>query len=356
MYTLNQLGITEALTELIKTPKYSGFEVGRISAEHKERYWLVSEKGEFEGEVTGHMQYTAVSRADFPAVGDWVTFLPYESDKVIIHEVLPRTTVISRQTTSKSSDTQIIAANIDTGFIVMAVDRDFSINRVERYITICKAAKVTPVVICNKTDLLTNTQLTELTELLSQRIKSTQIITLSCHEARGIEKITTRIEKSKTYCMLGSSGVGKSTLLNLLLNQNKMATSELSNSTNKGRHTTTHRELVVLPSGGIIIDNPGIREVGIADTTDAIEQTFEAINQLTASCKFKDCTHTSEKGCAIIEAVEHGTISAESYQNFLKLERERDHYQASVVEKRRKDKAFGKMVKSYKNLKKKKRD
>lgn len=353
MYTLEQIGFDQRIKDLLNSHEYRNLEIGRISAEHKERYWLISDKGDFEGEITGNLRFAAKSRADFPAVGDWVTYMPFETNKVIIQDILPRKTVLERQSVNRYGESQIIATNIDTAFIVMAVDRDFSINRAERYITLCNSANILPVIICNKTDLISENQLSEIIAQLKSRTTSLQIITTSCIDKSGIKTLKDIISPAQTYCLLGSSGVGKSTILNLLKGSEHMDTRHISESTNRGKHTTTHRELVVLPGGGILIDNPGMREVGIADTSDGVDQTFSHISELAKKCRFSNCQHINEKGCAVIEAVDNGEISEESYQNYLKLEREKEHFQATVADKRKKDKQFGKMVKHYKNIKKK---
>jgi len=232
---------------------------------------------------------------------------------------------------------------------VQAIDRDFNINRLERYLTICYAAKVDPVIVLTKTDLIAQQKLEEIIENIKGRIKNIPVFAISNQSLDGYEALKSIIEKGKTYCLLGSSGVGKSSLLNNLSGRNIMKTDAISSSTHKGRHITSHRELIVLESGGILIDNPGMREVGIVDATDGLETTFDEIARLSNFCKFKDCTHTTESGCAVIEAVENGELDTKNYQNFLKMEREKEHFEQSLSEKRKKDKAFGKMLKNYKS-------
>ena len=187
---------------------------------------------------------------------------------------------------------------------------------------------------------------------VQERVKHVPIIAISNKSQKGIEKVKAYIVKGKTYCLLGSSGVGKSSLLNNLSGKQLMKTNTISTSTNKGRHVTSHRELIVLENGGIIIDNPGIREVGITDSVGGLEKTFEKIVELSKNCKFKDCTHTIEIGCAVMAAVESEKIDKLFYENYLKMKREKEHFESTVAEKRKKDKNFGKMVKQFKNLKK----
>jgi ribosome biogenesis GTPase / thiamine phosphate phosphatase len=261
---------------------------------------------------------------------------------------LPRMSVISRQAVGKFGEIQIIATNIDHALLVQAADRDFNINRLERYLTICYASKVDPIIVLSKIDLIDEHRVTGIIEHIKSRIKDVPVIAISNESKDGYNKLRAIIEKGKTYCMLGSSGVGKSTLLNNLSGKPVMQTDAISQSTGKGRHVTSHRELIIMENGGILVDNPGMREVGIADSASGLEMTFDMIISLSQNCRFKDCTHTTEKGCAVIEAVENGEIDEASYENYMKMEREKAHFEASVVEKRKKDKAFGKMMKNYK--------
>ncbi|MDF0708483.1 ribosome small subunit-dependent GTPase A [Flagellimonas okinawensis] len=346
---LEDLGYTNEWEDHRKQLNLDAFDVGRVIAEHKERYIVKNAQKEFDSEIIGNLRYTATSRTDFPAVGDWVAFSQYNDDEALIHAVLPRKTVIERQAVGKKGEKQLIATNIDYAFIVQAVDSDFNINRIERYLTICHSSKVSPIIILNKIDLIEASELKEILHKVNERIKDIPVFTLSNETLEGFEAIKNSILKSKTYCLLGSSGVGKSTLSNLLLNKQIMKTSAISNSTNKGKHTTSHRELLVLENGGIIIDNPGIREVGLTDSSNGIETTFDTITNLSEQCKFKDCTHTTETNCAVIDAVKNGVIDETTYQNFLRMGREKEHFESTVAEKRKKGKAFKKMVKNMKS-------
>jgi len=349
---LEHFGYNNSIEKLRIQHNLLDFGIGRIIAEHKERYMVKMENGEFEAEITGNLRYTANSREDFPAVGDWVAISEYDDHKVLIHAILPRKTIIKRQAVGKKGENQIIATNIDFAFIVQAVDRDFNINRIERYLTICNVSNVQPIIILNKIDLISETALTDLISEVQERVKHVPLIAISNTSQKGIETVKGYIVKGKTYCLLGSSGVGKSSLLNNLSGKQLMKTNTISTSTNKGRHVTTHRELIVLENGGIIIDNPGIREVGITDSVGGLEKTFEEIVELSKNCKFKDCTHTIEMDCAVLSAVESGKVDKLFYENYLKMKREKEHFESTVAEKRKKDKNFGKMVKQFKNLRK----
>ena len=349
---LEHFGYNKNIEKLRIQHNLLNFEIGRVISEHKERYIVKTEKGEFDTEITGNLRYTANTREDFPAIGDWVAISEYGEDKVLIHSILPRKTIIKRQAVGKHGEKQIIATNIDFAFIVQAIDRDFNINRIERYLTICNASHVKPIIILNKIDLINDATLTNLISQVQERVKQVPIIAISNKSKKGIEKLIEHIVKGKTYCLLGSSGVGKSSLLNNLSGRQLMKTNTISTSTNKGRHITSHRELIVLEDGGIIIDNPGIREVGIADAVGGLEKTFDKIVELSKNCKFKDCTHTIETGCAVVAAVESKKIDKLFYENYLKMKREQEHFESTVAEKRQKDKNFGKMVKQFKNIKK----
>jgi Predicted GTPases len=231
---------------------------------------------------------------------------------------------------------------------VQAIDRDFSINRLERYLTICNQSKVTPVIILTKIDLIDAQRISEILSAVSSRIKNVKIIAISNESFDGFDDMKKVIQKGKTYCFLGSSGVGKSTMINNLSGKNLMRTDEISPAADRGRHITTHRELIVLEGGGILIDNPGMREVGIADAADGLETTFNEISVLSEKCRFKDCTHTSETGCAVIAAVNAGELDKGAYENYLKMEKEKSFFESSALERRQKDKQFGKIMKNYK--------
>jgi len=349
--TLEELGYNKDLDNFREKQQFSIFNVGRVISEHKERYVVKTDKNEFDAEIIGNLRFSAKNRSDFPAVGDWVAIAEYEENKALIHTVFPRKTIIERQAVGKFGEKQIIATNIDYAFIVVAVDRDFNINRIERYLAICNASVIKPVILLSKIDLASESHLKENIDNTCKRIKHIPVIAFSNETHAGYEEIITIIEIGKTYCLLGSSGVGKSTLLNNLSGKALMQTGQVSISTKKGKHITSHRELIVLPDGGILIDNPGMREVGIADANIGQGIGFDSFDKLSQNCKFKDCTHVQETGCAVIEAVEAGEIEKASYENWLKMEREKSHFESSVAEKRKKDKEFGKMIKRYKNYK-----
>ena len=345
---LLDLGLTKEISVCLKDNKLGDFSVGRVTQEHRERYIVSTGENEYESEITGNLRFSASSRADLPAVGDWVAMTIYDSELAIIQKILPRRSVLERQAVGKFGEKQIISTNIDFVFVIQSINNNFSINRLERYLTICYSANIEPVLVLSKTDLSTEKEIRDAIKALETRDKTVKYILLSNMTLKGLDQILDFIQKGKTYCVVGSSGVGKSTLINNLLKKNILRTGQISLSTNKGRHITDHRELFVLENGGIIIDTPGMRELGVIDNTEGINTTFQEIYNLSLKCKFPDCRHINETGCAVIEALKNGTIDRDSFDNYQKIQKEQQRFQTSVAERRKKEKEFGKMVKNYK--------
>lgn len=344
--TILDLGYNDNLAKFRVEQNLDSFEIGRVISEHKERYVVSTHEKIYDAELIGNLRFTAESRYDFPAVGDWVAFSSYDEDKALIHTIYPRSSVIERKAVGKKGQVQIIATNIDFGLIVQAVGRDFNLNRLERYLTICNASQVIPIIILSKIDLIDQTSLENIINQIKTRISNiTPVLKVSERIKDGYLSLSQFFERGKTYCLLGSSGVGKSTLLNNISGKLQMHTGPINERINRGRHVTSHRELIVLDDGGIIIDNPGMREVGITDTTSGLELTFGDIIDYAKHCKFKNCTHTHENGCAILEAVENGEINQEAFDNFRKLEKEKMHFEVDIIKKRAKDKVMGKLYK-----------
>jgi len=338
------LGYNTKLEEFRKHQNLDTFDVGRIVSEHKERYVVKTYTLELDAELNGHLRFTAESRYDLPAVGDWVAISVFDEGKALIHAVYPRKSIVERKAVGKFGQTQIIATNIDFGLNVQSVNRDFNMNRLERYLAICHSAKIEPIIILSKADLIDADELCEILVQVKDRIKNVQVIPISNQTHYGIDEIKSKLIKGKTYCMLGSSGVGKSTLINTLTGAELMATGAISQNIDRGKHITSHRELIVLENG-ILIDNPGMREVGITHISEGLEMTFDDIIHLAQDCKFSDCSHTNEKGCAILAAIENKYLDSDSYENFMKLEKEKTHFELSAQQKKKKEKKLGKLIK-----------
>ena len=293
----------------------------RVIVEHKQRYLLHTEKGEVSGEVTGKLLYTSETNSELPKTGDWVVGVLYEDEnKLIIHDVLKRQTKLSRKTPDKKTDEQIIAANIDIVFIVQSMDNNFNINRIERYLSAVTDSGAKPVVILNKIDLAEN--LEEKLEQLKNRNDDVPILLMNAQTGEGVRELKKYLDEGITAVFTGSSGVGKTTIINSLLGDDFLKTQEISSSVFKGKHTTTNRELIILRDGGILIDTPGMREFQLWDVSEGLDSTFNDIEDLIKKCKFKNCSHTVELGCAILLALEEGTLSTGRYKSYQKLKKE----------------------------------
>ena len=340
---LEDLGYNNELEKFRKEQNLDSFGIGRVISEHKDRYTVKNEITEFNAELIGNLRFTAESKSELPAVGDWVAISEYDENKALIHSVFPRHSTIERKAVGKSGQTQIIATNIDFGLIVQSVNRDFNVNRLERYLTICNTSKIEPIIVLSKIDLIEDAKLDTLLNEIKERIKGIQIVAISNQSQIGINEVKNRMIKGKTYCFLGSSGVGKSTLINSLIGREVMNPDEISQSIDRGKHITTHRQLIVLENG-ILIDNPGMREVGITDTSNGLEMTFEDISRISQNCKFSNCSHTTEKNCAILKSIENGELDSNYYTNFLKMEKERAFFESSLTDKKNKDKSLGKLI------------
>ena len=345
--TLEDLGYNNELEEYRKKQNLDSFDIGRVVLEHRDRYTVKTESNEFDCELIGNLRFTITNKNELPSVGDWVAISEYDEDKALIHAVLPRYSTLERKAVGKSGESQIIAVNIDVGIIIQSVNRDFSINRLERYLTICNASNIEPFIILSKIDLIENLELEELLIQVQERIKNVPIIPLSNQSKVGIDDVISKLAKGKTFCLLGSSGVGKSTLINTLIGEELMYTGEISENIDRGKHVTTHRELIV-SEHGILIDNPGMREIGITDATEGFEMTFDEVLNLSQDCKYNNCTHTNEDGCSVLRALDKGELNSQTYENFLKMKKERIHYESSAAERKKKGKDLGKLIKNMK--------
>lgn len=321
--------------------------IARVIAEHKGAYEIISLIGERRATVSGKLMLTASRRDDYPAVGDWVVTKDSAEGSRIIEDILPRQTLLHKKYSGKD-EAQLIAANVNVAFIVESMDRDYNINRFERYLVLAREGGVKPVIILNKSDLISEAELSTRIEQLRKRFHDIDILNTSILTDEGLDGLSDYIQKGVTYCFLGSSGVGKSSIINKLLNRECIETKEIGAKTGRGRHTTTAREMYFTNIGGIIIDNPGSREVGIVNFGTGAKEVFIDIEKLAVGCRFKDCKHINESGCAVLSAIASGDIDESQYENYLKLQKETEHYEMSNYDKRQKDKRFGKFIKNAK--------
>lgn len=344
---LEDLGFNDWFLERWDESRQEEYDVARVIAVNKDSYILRNEEKEVPAETTGRLLYGARSILDLPVAGDWVIVRYFDGNSLaIIHNILPRKSLLKRKAAGKKSEYQPIAANIDIAFIVQSVESDFNVPRLERYLVMANEGNIEPVILLSKRDLISTTGL----EKKIRAIKSTNpaygIIPFSNKTGEGLGDIRKLLIRGETYCLLGSSGVGKTTLINKLIGKDKYATREIREKDGKGRHVTARRQLVVLDRGGMIIDTPGMRELGNIDVGTGLAKTFSDIAMLARRCRFKDCTHGDEPGCAVTQAVRNGQLPEMRYQNYLKIRKESKFHEMSYLERRHRDKKFGKMVKA----------
>jgi ribosome biogenesis GTPase len=352
---LRALGLDSLLENSLDQGKLNDLTLARITAVDRESYIILGEAGESRAELTGRLMYSAGSPLDYPTVGDWVyvQYLDYDSFAVI-HEIVPRKTVLKRKTPGEKVEFQLIAANIDTAFIMQSLDANYNLQRLERYLVVTGQSDIHPVILLSKSDLLSENELNEKLLEIKKRLPDIRVVSFSNLDSSGLDMVRQLLKAGETFCLLGSSGVGKTTLLNSLIGEEAFETRSIREKDSKGRHTTTRRQMTILDSGAILIDTPGMRELGAFGVEAGIDATFNEIAELAGECRFTDCSHTKEKGCAVLAAVQDGTIPEKRYNNYMKMVRESRHYSMSYVEKRSKDKDFGKMIKSVmKNHRKK---
>jgi len=351
---LTDLGIATCHTQNMDLDK-KGFSVARIIEVNKESYIISDGKHEYFAKLTGNMLYSSDSPEDFPSVGDFVLYQSFEDDSLaIIHDILPRKSLLKRKSAGKKIDYQLIAANVDFAIIIQSLDSDLNTNRLERYLAMANEFGIEPIIFFSKSDLISEEERMKIVLKIKSNIPDTKIVTFSNFDEKSKENIKTLLLKQKTYCLIGSSGVGKTSLLNSLIGRHEFKTREVRENDSKGKHATTNRHLVVLENGAIIIDTPGMRELGNISISEGIDKTFDEIVGLGKFCQFSDCSHINEKGCAILEALKMGEIEEKRYYNFIKMKKETNYYERSYLEKKQRDKKFGKMIKSVMKHNKKK--
>lgn len=316
MNILKQYGLSDRFETEAKM--YPEFELARITQQHRGLYTVITEKGEMTAEITGKFRFENSNLIDFPTVGDFVMVtISSDSKSAVIHRILTRKSVFVRTAVGVSGQVQSIASNIDTVFICMSLNNNFNLSRLERYLCVAWDSGATPVVVLTKSDLCDN--LSAMTAQVERVSCYSNIVNVSMYENNAGDKMSAYLRAGTTSVFIGSSGVGKSTLINNIMGGNLLATADIG-KLDKGRHTTTGREMLVSPFGGVIIDTPGMRELGV-DSAD-ISKTFDDIEKLANECRFTDCTHTGEPGCAVIEALENGSLDKRRFENYMKIKNE----------------------------------
>jgi ribosome biogenesis GTPase len=344
---IEALGFGKWFHDSVNPVDLEGFDIARVIAVHKESYILNNGQDEVFGELIGRLLFSAASPIDLPTVGDWVLATFYDEGTFsIIHQVLPRKSLLKRKTPGKRVDFQLIAANIDIAFVVQSLDTDFNLRRLERYLVMVKDSHIEPIVLLSKSDLLKTEDINNRVAEIHSIMPYLHVLPFSNENEAGLKDIRDLLAPQKTYCLLGSSGVGKTTLLNRLIGDAVFTTRTVREKDSKGRHATTYRQLIKLECGAMLIDNPGIRELGGFSVETGMDGTFAEIVELSKQCRFNDCMHVSEKGCAVLKAVKNGQVSEERYQNYIKIKKESDYYEMSYLEKRKKDRQFGKLIKT----------
>jgi ribosome biogenesis GTPase len=322
---LESLGADALLFGVFQTYAAKGLTLGRVALSHRDQYRLITETEELAAEPSGSLWFRSPDAASMPAVGDWVAARIVGPGQGLVEAVLPRRTLFSRRAAGKREEQQALAANIDLVFLVCALDGDFSLRRLERYLTLAAESGASPVVVLNKADLCV-----DLPGYLNQTTAvagDAPVVVTSTESEPGIERLRTFLAPGRTVALLGSSGVGKSSIVNVLSGESRLRTGEVRQADSKGRHTTTHRELTPLPEGGALIDTPGMRELQLWASSESVEQIFDEIAAAIAACRFRDCSHHGEPGCAVQQALDTGAIAPERWQSYRKLRAEAQRHE-----------------------------
>jgi ribosome biogenesis GTPase / thiamine phosphate phosphatase len=321
---LNHIGWSPAWESAFRLRGHEGLIPARVSCEHRGQYSVLTEHGEWLAEVSGRMRHHARTPQDMPSVGDWVTVQPHAGEtRCTIHGVLPRRSAFIRKAAGGRTDEQVVATNVDTVFLVSGLDHDFNARRIERYLTLAYSSGAAPVILLNKADLCENREgiLVEAESVA----RGVPILLVSATKGEGLDKVLEYLPTGTTGALLGSSGVGKSALVNALIGRNIIKTQPVREQDSHGRHTTTHRQLVPLPSGAALIDTPGMRELQLWADDGALDHSFGDIEGYAPGCRFRDCSHTGEPGCAVQQALAEGRIGVERFESYLRQRKELRH-------------------------------
>jgi ribosome biogenesis GTPase / thiamine phosphate phosphatase len=300
-----------------------GLEPGRIIEENRQSFQVLSVYGERYAEVSGRFRFNARARQSLPAVGDWVALRPLAEGPAIIEAILPRKTQFVRKVAGRQTEGQVVAANVDWVFIMMSLNRDFSLRRLERYLVLTWESGASPVIILSKSDLCQDKEAAAAT--INREVLGVPVHAISALTGEGLEEVQVYLAPGKTIVLLGSSGVGKSTLVNEFLGKPSLRTQPIRSDDDRGRHTTTTRQLIPLPCGSLVLDSPGMRELQLWEADEGMQTAFEEIETYARQCRFRDCRHRQEPGCAVREALRQGTLDEARYQSYEKLQRELRH-------------------------------
>lgn len=321
---LELLGWNSALAGSFEPYAKDGYSVGRITSEYRGEYTLYSELGDLSAKISGKLRHQITDDGNFPSIGDWVVIKTRQNEQTAtIHSILPRKSKFSRKTVGGRTSEQIVAANIDTAFLVSGLDNDFNLRRIERYLILTWESGANPVIILNKADACS--EIEQCVADVEAIAPGVPLIVVSAVLNQGINELKNYIQPGLTVALLGSSGVGKSTIANLLMGEEIQPVQAVRRGDNRGKHTTTHRELFVLPDGGLMIDTPGMREIQIWATESSFEQTFTDIEMLAQKCRFRDCQHGHEPDCAVQNAILQGVLDERRFLNYQKLQKELDY-------------------------------
>ncbi|MGE7664637.1 ribosome small subunit-dependent GTPase A [Ureibacillus composti] len=334
---MKNLGLTEDLLQ--ESTLYKNLTIGRISSQHKNSYKVITEKCERSATISGKFHHTVSGASEYPAVGDFVMVTHTENvhERVIIHQLLTRKSVFARKAAGATTDTQVVATNIDTIFICMSLNNDFNLRRLERYLSIAWDSGAIPVIVLTKSDLCD--EIHERLNDISSIAFGVDVLVTSSISDDGSQSLKDYLNVGKTVAFIGSSGIGKSSLINRLAGQDIFETNGIRND-DKGRHTTTRRELILLPNLGVVIDTPGMRELGIISAD--LSKSFADIAELATRCRFNDCTHKSEPNCAVQKAIQDGELSLERLESYRKLSKETkyDGLNSKMIEKEKINEMF----------------
>lgn len=332
MNNLDMYGWSDKLNQLKQESIHKTLPHGRVAIVHRTCYEVISEDGLLQCELTGNMLF---GKSDFelPCVGDWVIFQPFDDDKGIIVDMLPRERALYRKKSGTVADRQSIASYVDKAFIVQSLDDNFNVRRAERFMVQILEENIEPILVLNKADISFDKQKVE--EQIKHIASQMPVFITSIHQPETVIRLRESVTEGETVVFVGSSGVGKSSLVNALCEKPVLLTSDISLSTGKGRHTSTRREMVLMDGSGILIDTPGVREFGLAiDNPDSLAEMLD-ISDYAKSCRFKDCEHVNEPGCAVLETINNGALDHKVYESYLKLRREAWHFSTSEHERRK---------------------